>query len=48
MQAWARKFGFGQAPGLDIGGEATGLLPTPAWRKATATRASTAPGTRAT
>ena len=35
MQAWARKFGFGQAPGLDIGGEATGLLPTPAWRKAT-------------
>jgi penicillin-binding protein 2 len=34
MQAWARKFGFGQAPGLDIGGEATGLLPTPAWRKA--------------
>ena len=35
MQAWARKFGFGQAPGLDIGGEATGLLPTPAWRKKT-------------
>jgi penicillin-binding protein 2 len=35
MQAWARKFGFGEAPGLDIAGEATGLLPTPAWRKAT-------------
>jgi penicillin-binding protein 2 len=34
MQAWAKKFGFGQAPGLDIGGEATGLLPTPAWRRA--------------
>jgi penicillin-binding protein 2 len=35
MQAWAKKFGFGQPAGLDIGGEATGLLPTPAWRKAT-------------
>jgi penicillin-binding protein 2 len=33
MQAWAKKFGFGQQSGLDIGGEATGLLPTPAWRK---------------
>ncbi len=37
MQAWAKKFGFGEAAGLDIGGEATGLLPTPAWRKATYT-----------
>jgi penicillin-binding protein 2 len=35
MQGWAKKFGFGEAPGLDIGGEAKGLLPTPAWRKAT-------------
>jgi penicillin-binding protein 2 len=35
MQDWARKFGFGQRSGLDIGGEATGLLPTPAWRKET-------------
>ncbi len=33
MQEWAKKFGFGQPGGLDIGGEATGLLPTPAWRK---------------
>lgn len=33
MQSWARKFGFGEAAGLDIGGEATGLLPTPAWRR---------------
>jgi penicillin-binding protein 2 len=33
MQEWAKKFGFGQAAGLDIGGEASGLLPTPAWRK---------------
>jgi penicillin-binding protein 2 len=37
MQAWAKKFGFGERPGLDIAGEATGLLPTPAWRKATYT-----------
>ena len=35
MQKWAERFGFGQAAGLDIGGEAKGLLPTPAWRKAT-------------
>jgi penicillin-binding protein 2 len=33
MQDWARKFGFGQPTGLDIGGEVSGLLPTPAWRK---------------
>lgn len=32
MQQWARKFGFGAATGLDIGGEAEGLLPTPDWR----------------
>lgn len=37
MQAWARKFGFGQQTGLDIGGEATGILPTPAWRRKTYT-----------
>ena len=33
MQAWAKKFGFGEPAGLDVGGEASGLLPTPAWRK---------------
>ena len=32
MQQWARRFGFGAATGLDIGGEAEGLLPTPDWR----------------
>jgi penicillin-binding protein 2 len=32
MQQWARRFGFGQPTGLDIGGEADGLLPTPDWR----------------
>jgi len=37
MQDWAAKLGFGAKPGLDIGGDASGLLPTPAWRKATFT-----------
>ena len=32
MQQWARTFGFGAPTGLDIGGEADGLLPTPDWR----------------
>jgi len=34
-QQWASRFGFGKPTGLDIGGEASGLVPTPAWRKAT-------------
>ena len=33
MQDWAHRFGFGEAAGLDIGGEATGLVPTPEWRR---------------
>ncbi|HXF99052.1 MAG TPA: penicillin-binding protein 2 [Gaiellaceae bacterium] len=35
MQQWARRFGFGQPTGLDIGGEAVGLVPTPEWRRRT-------------
>jgi penicillin-binding protein 2 len=35
MQQWARKFGFGTPTGLDIGGEASGLVPTPDWRRKT-------------
>jgi len=35
MQQWARSFGFGRTTGLDIGGEAEGLLPTPEWRRRT-------------
>ncbi len=35
VQEWATKFGFGNAAGLDIGGEVDGLVPTPAWRKKT-------------
>ena len=30
---WARRYGIGHPTGLDIGGEATGTLPTPAWRE---------------
>ena len=37
MQQWARRLGFGAPTGLDIGGEADGLLPTPEWRKKTFT-----------
>jgi penicillin-binding protein 2 len=33
LQQWAAKFGFGTPTGIDIGGDASGLLPTPAWRK---------------
>jgi penicillin-binding protein 2 len=35
MQQWAQKFGFGSPTGLDVGGEAEGLVPTPEWRKKT-------------
>lgn len=33
MQQWAAKFGFGAPTGIALGGEADGLLPTPAWRR---------------
>jgi penicillin-binding protein 2 len=32
LQHWARLYGIGQPTGIDIGGEASGTLPTPAWR----------------
>ncbi len=35
LQDWANRFGFGSVAGLDIGGEAQGIVPTPAWRKKT-------------
>jgi penicillin-binding protein 2 len=38
LQAWARRFGIGRPTGIDVPGEATGLLPTPEWRKRTFTR----------
>lgn len=33
MQEWARIFGFGAPTKVDIGGEASGLVPTPAWKR---------------
>ena len=38
LQKWASAFGFGKATGLDVGGEETGLLPTPEWRRKTYTK----------
>jgi penicillin-binding protein 2 len=35
LQQWARRFGFGQPTGLDVGGEVDGLVPTPDWRRRT-------------
>jgi penicillin-binding protein 2 len=32
LQQWARRFGIGGATGIDVAGEATGILPTPRWR----------------
>jgi len=43
LQAWASRLGFGQRSGIDLGSEASGLLPTPAWKKETYTK-KTDPG----
>ncbi len=32
LQQWARALGLGEPTGLDVGGEAAGLVPTPGWR----------------
>jgi penicillin-binding protein 2 len=40
LQAWASRFGIGSPTGIDLGGEARGLLPTPEWREATYTKKS--------
>ena len=33
MQKWAEMFGFGKSTGVDVGPEATGLVPTIGWRE---------------
>lgn len=37
LEDWARQLGFGHVTGIDIPGEAAGLVPTPAWRRRTYT-----------
>ena len=32
LQNWSREFGIGEPTGVDLPGESSGLLPTPAWR----------------
>jgi len=32
LQQWARNFGFGQPTGIDLGGEQSGIIPSPRWR----------------
>ena len=31
LQAWANRFGLGEPTGIDLSGEATGIVPTPEW-----------------
>jgi penicillin-binding protein 2 len=35
LQQWASRFGFGAPTGIDVGPEASGLVPTPEWRRET-------------
>jgi penicillin-binding protein 2 len=35
LQQWARWFGFGAPTGIDLPGESGGVVPTPAWLRAT-------------
>jgi penicillin-binding protein 2 len=37
IQAWASRLGFGHRTGIDLPGEAAGIVPTPAWLRATFT-----------
>jgi penicillin-binding protein 2 len=38
LQRWARTFGFGEQPGIDIGPATSGLLPTIKWKQQTFTK----------
>ena len=35
LDYWYQQFGFGSPTGIDLSGEAAGLVPTPAWKQAT-------------
>jgi penicillin-binding protein 2 len=34
LQQWARAYGIGRTTGVDLGGENSGILPSPSWRAA--------------
>ena len=38
LEDWAKNLGYGHTTGIDIPGESAGLVPTPAWRRATYTK----------
>ena len=38
LEDWALRLGYGHPTGIDIPGEAAGLVPTPAWRRETYTK----------
>src|SRR5262245_22433795 len=38
LQRWAKTFGFGEQPGLDVGNATAGLLPTIKWKHETFTK----------
>ena len=46
LEDWAQRLGFGHATGVDIPGEAAGLVPTPAWLRRTYTKKTDPTGWR--
>jgi penicillin-binding protein 2 len=46
LEDWARRLGYGHPTGIDVPGEAAGLVPTPAWLRRTFTRKTDPTGWR--
>jgi penicillin-binding protein 2 len=38
LEDWAKRLGYGHGTGIDVPGEVAGIVPTPAWRRATYTK----------